>query len=659
MILGLYLRHLKVYKGINFIPIGMKNFVSYLGENGSGKSSILESFNAFFNFKKYSINKLALKDGIHTDNNFPYFVPLLVIEKIKITRYKKEFESLSEYFWTVERSAIGINAQKQTADFFKSRQDLINNNYEKEKYYFLLIGENAESKNVYIHSFQRDTHFLKYIDFNDSEENYDNKKEYNLAIDKYVTSKYKNVLDEIKKLYSYVYIPVEIDVEDFTKIETDSMQKIFGKSLKEEILNLLDQQYVIDINNKLNEFVEQIEHTLEGKYYYDSEVGNTSKKYLKNTDLFEKILEVYFKIRVLNKGNSNNRKLSKKISELSAGEKRQALINLVYAFLSDQNERDGYIIIGIDEPENSLHTSLCYEQFEKLKEISENCQVLITTHWYGFLPIISNGYGHFLNKKEDDEKADISFTTYDLYGYKADVRKSLSESKNSIPDDFQLKSMNDLVQSIFYSIRQDNSYNWLVCEGISEKIYFEYFLQDEIKNCNLNIIPMGGQKEVSKLYEYLEVPIRNEAKSLNGKVYCIIDTDVNRHKEHLTEGYDNLKIRRLSNNESKPTELITLNHSYNYATEIENALNPEIFKEVITQITNDNKYSNINIYPNAQNTDFIKCLKNYELREFFNLDSGNNKITFAKKYIEIMQKKENCNLYIPNWINDLKDFFRK
>lgn len=99
------------------------------------------------------------------------------------------------------------------------------------------------------------------------------------------------------------------------------MQKIFGKSLKEEILNLLDQQYVIDINNKLNEFVEQIERTLEGKYYYDSEVGNTSKKYLKNTDLFEKILEVYFKIRVLNKGNSSNRKLSKKISELSAGEK--------------------------------------------------------------------------------------------------------------------------------------------------------------------------------------------------------------------------------------------------------------------------------------------------------------------------------------------------
>ena len=219
--------------------------------------------------------------------------------------------------------------------------------------------------------------------------------------------------------------------------------------------------------------------------------------------------------------------------------------------------------------------------------------------------------------------------------------------------------MNDLVQSIFYSIRQDNSYNWLVCEGISEKIYFEYFLQDEIKNCNLNIIPMGGQKEVSKLYEYLNVPIKNEAKSLKGKVYCIIDTDVNRHKDYITEGYTNLRIRRLSNNELKPTQLITLDNSYNYPTEIENALNPEIFKEVITQISNDNKYLNINIPSNAQNTDFIKSLKNYDGEDFFNLDSGNNKIIFAKKYIELMQKSENSSLYVPNWINELKDYFRK
>ncbi len=73
MIIGLYLKHLKVYKGIQYIPIGFEhNFISYLGENGSGKSSILEVLNSFFNGKEYSINKSALKDGIKTSANFPY-----------------------------------------------------------------------------------------------------------------------------------------------------------------------------------------------------------------------------------------------------------------------------------------------------------------------------------------------------------------------------------------------------------------------------------------------------------------------------------------------------------------------------------------------------------------------------------------------------------
>ena len=39
MIIGLFLRHIKAYKGITYIPIGHEhNFVSYLGENGIGKS---------------------------------------------------------------------------------------------------------------------------------------------------------------------------------------------------------------------------------------------------------------------------------------------------------------------------------------------------------------------------------------------------------------------------------------------------------------------------------------------------------------------------------------------------------------------------------------------------------------------------------------------
>ena len=44
-----------------------------------------------------------------------------------------------------------------------------------------------------------------------------------------VDKKWKDFFIELKALYSYVYLPVELDVESFTKIETDEMQKIFDK----------------------------------------------------------------------------------------------------------------------------------------------------------------------------------------------------------------------------------------------------------------------------------------------------------------------------------------------------------------------------------------------------------------------------------------------
>lgn len=98
MIIGLYLRHIKAYKGIKFIPIGYEHkFISYVGENGIGKSSILEALDSFFNIKKYTLNKDALADGISTPNN-PYVLPIFLIEKVKVTQNKKEFELLSNFF---------------------------------------------------------------------------------------------------------------------------------------------------------------------------------------------------------------------------------------------------------------------------------------------------------------------------------------------------------------------------------------------------------------------------------------------------------------------------------------------------------------------------------------------------------------------------------
>ncbi|WP_417655711.1 hypothetical protein, partial [Pseudoalteromonas atlantica] len=50
MIIGAFLRYYKTYQGINYIPITDEDkFCGLVGDNGIGKSSVLESLDTFFN----------------------------------------------------------------------------------------------------------------------------------------------------------------------------------------------------------------------------------------------------------------------------------------------------------------------------------------------------------------------------------------------------------------------------------------------------------------------------------------------------------------------------------------------------------------------------------------------------------------------------------
>jgi AAA15 family ATPase/GTPase len=92
MIVSVFLRHFKIYKGINYLPISEGvGFSSIIGENGCGKSSILEALDFCFNKKGASdwpINNEAKSDGISGDN-FPFIVPVFLIHKDKLRRENK------------------------------------------------------------------------------------------------------------------------------------------------------------------------------------------------------------------------------------------------------------------------------------------------------------------------------------------------------------------------------------------------------------------------------------------------------------------------------------------------------------------------------------------------------------------------------------------
>lgn len=651
MIIGLFIKHIKAYKGINFIPIGSKyKFVTYVGENGVGKSSILESLDSFFNEKSYSINKSALNDGINTIGNEPFVAPIFLIDKSKVTRQKKEFEKLSLFFWNIDKKEINSTVASSMSGFFELRDNLEKDDcYSSETHYLILAGEsNLQSATPKLHfaSFHIEEHLAHHI-LGDIEgmDIAERKEKFNKSLEK---GDWKKFSAALKSLYSYVYFPVEIEVESFTKIETTEMQKIFDKKIKSEIQKALASVNFDKkggINKSLDLFVNEIEGILNNEYCYDTGLRRNNNFTL--SDLVNNIIEVYFQKRTLHKKDSTG---LTKVSELSSGEKRQALINLVYAFLKRESDRDKEVIIGIDEPESSLHTSLCYDQFEKLKEISSDNQILITTHWYGFLPIVSEGYGHFLNSVGKK----IIFESYDLYDYRSKIKKDIENSKNQIPANFVLKSTYDLVQSIFYSLQSIHTYNWIICEGVSEKVYFEHFFKKEIESENLRILPMGGQSKVIRLYKYLEIPMKEE--SCQGRVYCLVDTDKDRC-EDIGNGNKNLKIMRLSNKDSfEKTHLLTLDHKDSSTADIEESLDPDIFQETINELTNDDDMYQFDIVDNTGNSSFIKNLKNLEIGNYFKLNEGENKVIFAKKYVEAAKEYKD-DAYTPNWISEIKKFF--
>ncbi|WP_435337770.1 hypothetical protein [Acinetobacter sp. LH3_13] len=92
MIVGIFLRHIKTYKGINFIPLSDgEKFCGLVGNNGIGKSTILEALDKIFlSHKEWNINLSHNKS--QDDSNIPYIVPIFLIEKDKVTFDAKELE---------------------------------------------------------------------------------------------------------------------------------------------------------------------------------------------------------------------------------------------------------------------------------------------------------------------------------------------------------------------------------------------------------------------------------------------------------------------------------------------------------------------------------------------------------------------------------------
>lgn len=640
MIVGILVRNIKTYSGINYIPLTINHsFCALLGNNGIGKSSILEALDCIFNGRSWNHNVTVRKGGLA--NTKPHIVPIYMVNKTLISEKQKEkAEVISEFAWTCSESDV-LAQNKIHLKSFQEQREILKNNFKKEDYFLIPLGTSYDQiPNLSIFN----TRALGEKLFSDFEKS-------NQQIQDEEIKTLSDLQTELKNLYEYIYIPKDIDPENFTQLETKEIQSLMGETLHGIIEQCVPQQKIQDINNSLNTFIENLSSIL-GEYTFRT--AGERQVYLRKHDVYNLIIQSYFKIRKLHKKEGSH---WLELSYLSSGEKQKAIIEIAYQFLKNYRTKTDNLIIAIDEPESSLHMSACYDQFDKLFEMSSLCnQLILTTHWYGFIPTVENGCVSVISKKENQHKSYL----IDISRYRESIKHSIKSSNGQIPYDIRLKSINDFTQSIITSILSDSPYNWLICEGSSEKIYFEKYFSDIKQEKRLRIIPVGGAKEIKKIYNNLLVAYEEFKSEIKGKVILIYDTDAEIIQFPTKNDYKNLLCYRIVNNlaDRKTTLVHPESNPVSPKTEIEDCLNGKIFLETLREFTSENEKLK-EITDSIQEENDLESYFSLDLSpskqtiidEFMNKD--NNKFNFSEKY----SSKIDIGQHTPNWILKIKEMY--
>ena len=628
MLAGLLIRNIKNYGNLNFIPICNCSYMYsvFVGNNGVGKSAVLEAIDVFFNEKEWNTTTGMKRTEA-------YICPVFLISKKSITNKNANvFEAVSEVLWNVQAST-NPNFEKTEAlrNFLVYRDELVKSY--KEDYYLILVGIQYENfKKAYFASFEA----LIARKFEEKQ------------IDE---SKKDLLLNMIRDMYDYIYVPVEENPSALLRLQNITMQKLLNKNILNEIERALNKKIngttlIAQITKNLDDFINDINgkiSEIDNKYCFESELAG--RKNLTAKDLRDKVLDAYFPLRTL-KVNGRN------VSLLSSGEQRKAIIDIAYSILAAnelrKTEKD--IILAIDEPEMSMHISNCFDQFSRLEEVAREFkkQVLLTSHWYGFLPIAQNGNMHYIDYK----LGETSIRSFSLFNY--------TEERRNYPDVIELKSMYDLATALITYMRLHDNCKWIICEGTDDKIYLQHILDN---NPLIKILPVCGCGNVIKLFYLMHEPLseKQENKAIKTKILFLIDTDRKQiFKKNIINksSEDNTAIIRRIQKESDKICLFDPYAMENYEqTEIEDCLNPEKYYEAVKEVIKERKNStliqvsdsfsvkqgavlsnlrgdNCCIIPNK-----IEMLdKKKDIIEF--AEDNANKYDIALKYVELVSKSK-------------------
>ena len=641
MIVGIFLRNIKTYRGINYIPLTDEDkFSGLVGDNGIGKSSVLEALDVLFNGRPVNLNIITKRSGL--SETHPHIVPIFLFKKEDFggnSDLSRVVEALSELAVSVAEGDVNPANRSHIRKYIAHR-DALSSNLDLSLYYVLPIGVDYDGKvSISIFNCRKLVELLA-GEGADSTINSMGEQE--------IEDNFKILLDEVRERLDYIYIPKEIDSESFTKLETKEIQALMGESMNEILSSRVTQATIQDINKNLNKFIDDLSAEL-GVYTYRTPTDRQQN--LRKQDVYNLIIEAFFNIRKLHKKQGDS---WLEINHLSSGEKQKAIIEVASNLIAHHRLSAENLILAIDEPESSLHMSACFDQFDKLYRISRSCrQLIFSSHWYGFFPAMETGNAAVITKKDDEHRIDL----INLPRHREQVKQLVGGSRNSLPFDVRLKSINDFVQSIMTSAMGGNPFNWLICEGSSEKLYFSYYFKDLIDGNRLRIVPVGGAKEVKRAYQHLSAAYDDMRTEIKGKIFLLSDTD-RELVNYDVMNYPNLVCKRMVNDEaSKLTRLVTIqSNPVSPPTEIEDALNGKLFYEALLTFVEQHsdlaflrEVSVENEGPVYFALD-IKPSQRESIVKFF--DAGNNKFEFAKKYVSLATKE----YATPGWIDEIRGF---
>ena len=557
-------------------------FAVITGENGSGKTALLEQINIIKNELKSITTKVF---NIYT-NSIILYVDNITLRDIHYIfyEYKKE---LLEFYKHNKNIEIPGNTYNNCINSCKNLKDKLTfESFIKREY--LKNPNFTESEKDIIEGWRKSINFERYINFF---------KRHDMTEEKFLTEMTQNEVEKWLDLINDINIISKPTIFD-EKILVNTFGNYFIKFENYKIE--LEKQYQ---DKSVKEIYSMVEN----------EIGKNP------LEKINKILEKYYSKYELDikRNKSNNIKLicrnkeSKdlvSLSDLSLGE--QIIVSLIMWQYEDTTLDS--IILLLDEPDAHLNPKMAKMLIDILKNVvvkEFDCQVIMTTHSLSSVAycededlfFMENGNIRQIDKKEAIEKLSDGIMTFD-------------------------NVMNKIEQ-----IQKSNKPTLMV-EGIFDKLHIENFYKLSKKEIPFEIIECGGADNMSHFaiaFAQLKIP--------KEKILFLCDYD-----DKGCKAYDNVKVKYNTiytldiENIDKQDDRIRLK---NYPLEMLYPLNVLQENNLLERVSLKEYLRDIPCEQQEQKgKEFLenKCKTSNKLNE-------NNKETFAKKIIQNLDIKQDFN----------------